>query len=374
MKRCVLILMMGVVCQLPVFAQQEAKTNKAEAEAVAAFAWTFAHSSVANQQCASCHQGSSHAIAPLVVGPSVFRSNAPYDSDTYFNRTPLTTGFLLGSSEVAGGVRGPTTVLDLQLGRSASGEIDWSHYGTGAAAPNGLQFGKCSMVVLANKLFKSHLPIKDEPALLVTKSTVESEGDGLQAGDVVLVVADTSVAKIDEMRKVIEADRAAKITVKIVRGGKHKTLQVPASDLARPEQHYLIGVQVEAPTEALRAQLRLYENEGLLVTDTVANSPAQKAGIQKYDVLLRAGDARVSKLDDLRKVVDASKGAEILYTMMRAGKEITVPIAAEPETINATSFDFSDSRVYPYASYGQPSNADNPEFKIEVEKTESKSD
>lgn len=328
MKRCVLILMMGVVCQLPVFAQQEAKTNKAEAEAVAAFAWAFTHSSVANQQCASCHQGSSHSIKPLVVGPSVFRSNAPY----------------------------------------------WSHYGTGAAAPNGLQFGKCSMVVLANKLFKSHLPIKDEPALLVTKSTVESEGDGLQAGDVVLVVADTSVAKIDEMRKVIEADRAAKITVKIVRGGKHKTLQVPASDLARPEQHYLIGVQVEAPTEALRAQLRLYENEGLLVTDTVANSPAQKAGIQKYDVLLRAGDARVSKLDDLRKVVDASKGAEILYTMMRAGKEITVPIAAEPETINATSFDFSDSRVYPYASYGQPSNADNPEFKIEVEKTESKSD
>ena len=230
------------------------------------------------------------------------------------------------------------------------------------------------MVVLANKLFKSHLPIKDEPALLVTKSTVESEGDGLQAGDVVLVVADTSVAKIDEMRKVIEADRAAKITVKIVRGGKHKTLQVPASDLARPEQHYLIGVQVEAPTEALRAQLRLYENEGLLVTDTVANSPAQKAGIQKYDVLLRAGDARVSKLDDLRKVVDASKGAEILYTMMRAGKEITVPIAAEPETVNSTSFDFLDSRVCPYASYGQPSNADNPEFKIEVEKTESKSD
>ena len=195
------------------------------------------------------------------------------------------------------------------------------------AATAASRLGKVTFVPLTNNLVRSHLPIDKEPAFIV--SEVHSDSETVKPGDVILTV---NAIPVDDRAKVlesVEADRDKPVRILLIRAGKRTEEEVSGTLFARPEQPYVIGVQVEQPGDALRSQLNLYENEGLLITEIVEDSPAQKAGFQKHDILLRAGEQRISTLEDLRACVNASKGEAIELTFMRSGKE--QKLSATPE-------------------------------------------
>ena len=197
-----------------------------------------------------------------------------------------------------------------------------------------IRMGNVTFVQLTNDLVRSHLPIDTEPAMMV--SAVQTDSDLLKRGDVVLAVNSIPVNEYAKIQQSVEVDREKPASLLLIRSGKKMQAEVNASFLARPEQPYLIGVQVESPSPALRSQLKLYENEGLLVTEIVQDSPAEKAGFQQHDILLRAGDQRISTLEDLRACVNASKGEAVELTFMRAGKE--QKLSATPERQPAPEF------------------------------------
>jgi hypothetical protein len=100
---------------------------------------------------------------------------------------------------------------------------------------------------------------------------------------------------------------------------------------------YWIGILGGPVSPALRAQLDIPDNQGLLVRDVVPDSPAAKAGIQKYDVLLRANDNDLSQMSDLVDLVRTTgeQKGQFSLELLRRGQRETVQItpAERPEQL-----------------------------------------
>jgi hypothetical protein len=96
---------------------------------------------------------------------------------------------------------------------------------------------------------------------------------------------------------------------------------------------YWLGLACSPAPPALRAQLKLGEGEGLVVDQVAPDSPAAKAGIEQYDVLVRAGDKPLGKLQDLIDAVDAAKDKPLALKAVRGGKSIEIKVtpAKRPE-------------------------------------------
>lgn len=98
------------------------------------------------------------------------------------------------------------------------------------------------------------------------------------------------------------------------------------------EQHYRIGIKCSPASETLHAQLPgLPKDQGLVVEEVIAKSPALKAGIKEHDILLMAGNKPLAQPADLTGLIEASKGAELSIMLLRGGKPLTVAVKPEPE-------------------------------------------
>lgn len=101
-----------------------------------------------------------------------------------------------------------------------------------------------------------------------------------------------------------------------------------------PQGDYWLGLECSAVDEALRAQLDVPENQGLVVRQIVDGSPAAKSDVKAHDILLTANDKPLGEVHDLQAVVEAAKDSEeIKITALRGGKETkyTLKAAKRPE-------------------------------------------
>jgi len=90
-----------------------------------------------------------------------------------------------------------------------------------------------------------------------------------------------------------------------------------------------LGLAMEPASEALRAQLSLGKEEGLLVSHIVQSSPANKAGLARNDILLRLDDQILVEPSQLRKLISMKKpGDHVKLTYMRKAerKETTATL------------------------------------------------
>ena len=96
---------------------------------------------------------------------------------------------------------------------------------------------------------------------------------------------------------------------------------------------YWIGIQVMPVPAALRSQLNLPEKQGLLVASVPQNSPAEKAGLARHDVLLRAGGKPIANPRDLLGAIEAAKETKLKLDLIRGGKPTTIEVtpAKRPE-------------------------------------------
>jgi membrane-associated protease RseP (regulator of RpoE activity) len=87
----------------------------------------------------------------------------------------------------------------------------------------------------------------------------------------------------------------------------------------------------------LRTQLQLAEDMGVVVEDIVADSPAEKAGLRKHDIILRANDDVVDSMEVLQNLVVAGGEKPIELKVLRLGKETDVTVTPEkrPENFQA---------------------------------------
>lgn len=91
-----------------------------------------------------------------------------------------------------------------------------------------------------------------------------------------------------------------------------------------------IGAEVKAADPALREQLGLSEDEGVVIRTLANDGPAAKAGLKVNDILLKAGDQVLAEEEDLRSELrnhQAGDSLEIEY--MRKGERANVTVTIE---------------------------------------------
>ncbi len=217
---------------------------------------------------------------------------------------------------------------------------------------HGLPVGAYVIRNLKDDVLRSHLRIADTPALVVT--TIGDRGDvTLRRGDVIFDVAEHTIDDVIDFRKFVESGECASLRLKILRNGEKQEVEVVVEEFQKPLPPLLIGVQVEAPAETLRSQLKLYEDEGIVVTEVVEESPAAEAGIQVHDILLRAGEHRLSDLGDLRAAVQSSGGESMSFVLMRGGEEQSLQVTPRRESV-ADATTGSDLEICPVWSFSRP--------------------
>jgi len=102
---------------------------------------------------------------------------------------------------------------------------------------------------------------------------------------------------------------------------------------------YKIGVVLQLLPPPLRAQLQLDEGKGgMMVIDVLKESPASRAGIQKYDIILGCGDGVIQNTEDLVKILNKSKGKEVTLRIIRAGERREIRVKGEKEHKGVVSF------------------------------------
>jgi membrane-associated protease RseP (regulator of RpoE activity) len=106
----------------------------------------------------------------------------------------------------------------------------------------------------------------------------------------------------------------------------HRMRDKAAADVPR----FIIGVSVSEAPDALMAQLGR-ENDSAVVVDSVMDdSPAAKAGVRKFDLILKAGGEPIGSPADLTKAVKSSDGKALALALLRSGKEMNVEITPRP--------------------------------------------
>lgn len=106
-----------------------------------------------------------------------------------------------------------------------------------------------------------------------------------------------------------------------------------------------IGVQIGAVTKEVAESLGLAKPQGALVTGVEVGAPAEKAGIEAGDVILKFDGKVIEKSADLPRIVGATKpGTKANISLFRRGavKELSVSIAeieADKPTAKASPSD-----------------------------------
>jgi serine protease Do len=155
---------------------------------------------------------------------------------------------------------------------------------------------------------------------------------GLKAGDIILSVEGKSVEQSIELPRIVgETKPGAALHMKVWRQGATRDVQVTVGEM--PAQQAAAAASGEAVKPAkLGVVVRPLSPEerksrgvdGGVVVEQV-DGPAARAGIQPGDVILAFGDQKVESAEQLRRLVDKSKGS-IAVLVKRDEATIYVPV------------------------------------------------
>jgi serine protease Do len=112
------------------------------------------------------------------------------------------------------------------------------------------------------------------------------------------------------------------------------SLRERTSGLARGEvpARPRLGVAI-APAHVarrLRSAVGLPEQDGVLVRWVEDEGPADRAGIEKGDLIVAAGGSPVTRVDELQARLEAATDGSLTLTVVRGTEEREVSVALEP--------------------------------------------
>jgi len=91
-----------------------------------------------------------------------------------------------------------------------------------------------------------------------------------------------------------------------------------------------LGVHTVDLTDQLAKYFDIKDGRGVLISEVVEDSPAEKAKLQAGDVIVKADGERIEDTPDLREAIDEhEEGQEMEVVVVRKGKEKTVKLTLE---------------------------------------------
>src|SRR4051794_17403631 len=218
----------------------------------------------------------------------------------------------------------------------------WTYTGSGVAgSPHGELFlfgggsgGSGVTLVPVDDSTRAHLKLPKGQGLVAT--SVVPNGPAAQAGvsenDVLLTLGDAPLGKPEDLEEQLKAAGDRPIALVLLHHGEKKTLQVqPQVKVSfgpvRPEPPaFWIGVSVSPVEPALRDQLRIPADEGLIATDVVAEGPGAKAGLKVNDILLTMGGKPLKDQAALVELVQKNGEKSVSVEILRDGSRQTIEL------------------------------------------------
>jgi hypothetical protein len=109
-----------------------------------------------------------------------------------------------------------------------------------------------------------------------------------------------------------------------------------------------LGVRVESASSALRDQLGLEEDEGVVVAVLANDSPASKADIRVNDILLSMNETKLSTPSDLRNEIGKHEVGDIIQLkVLRKGQQSDVSVLLEEKKEDDNANDQGDKPAKP---------------------------
>ena len=91
-----------------------------------------------------------------------------------------------------------------------------------------------------------------------------------------------------------------------------------------------LGVYITTPDEELSQALKIPDNKGAVVTEVVKDTPADNAGLKKYDVIVEVEGQKIDDSQELtNRIASFKPGNKIDLKVIRDGEERTVTVALE---------------------------------------------
>src|SRR5216117_943816 len=153
-----------------------------------------------------------------------------------------------------------------------------------------------------------------------------AEAAGVRQGDVIVELNGAPIKEVPELqRRVAAVAPGQPVRLKVIRERKPVALSVTVTEMPAEEpvlagapEDEGWGLSVESLSGDAAAQLGLTIAAGLLVTDVVAGSPADKAGLRRGDVIVEVGKKPVADPATLfRTLAQLKPGDRVLVFVQR---------------------------------------------------------
>jgi len=247
-------------------------------------------------------------------------------------------------------------MVSLGLAVSGSGQTAVKPLNLAAAAGPNSYLGVNLQDISAERAKALKLPEEEGVEITRVEMNSPAAAAGLQAGDAVVEYNGQRVEGIEQFSRLVhETPAGREVKLKIYRNGAAQTVtaKIGSHNVGLPNVSTLpqfngggswpdsmqtfmstwrssgLGVEVEA----LSGQLADYfgVKEGVLVRSVMKDSAADKAGVKAGDVIVKAGDSKISTPADLTSRIRPGlrKDAVVALTLMRDHKEVTVNVQGE---------------------------------------------
>jgi serine protease Do len=175
---------------------------------------------------------------------------------------------------------------------------------------------------------------------LVAEVNPDSPADkaGIQQGDIIIDFNGTPIHEMNELpRMVANTAPGAKATLKVLREGKEKTLNLTIVELTDEKQAQAkeegaaektpLGLEVQNLTPALAQQFRLRDNKGVVVVQVESGTPAADANIRPGDLILEVNGVVVGTVKEYRDAVaKVKKDSVARFLVKRAGRTLYLTV------------------------------------------------
>jgi membrane-associated protease RseP (regulator of RpoE activity) len=201
-------------------------------------------------------------------------------------------------------------------------------------------------LAVTDAAIRAHLSLGKTGGLIVTAVDPDcpAVAAGVQANDVLVRLdlggeRSAPLSKPDDLEKALKAAGERPVSLVLFRGGKEMKIKIqprlnaslgPVPSQTPDSLGYWIGVQATTVEPALKAQLRLPQDQGLIIGEVYKDSPAARAGIQVHDIFLRMDDVPMTDTVALTKHVQSRADKPSKIELLRGGRKREIDVTPEP--------------------------------------------
>lgn len=173
-----------------------------------------------------------------------------------------------------------------------------------------------------------------------------AEEAGLERGDVIQEYQGKMVKSVSQLRNMVaQTSVGTKVKLRVLRDQKEKMIKVKIGELPKdltearigeeglPGEmvNVLNGLEVQGLSSDIIRQLDLPKDiQGVVISNVTADTPVERAGLQRGDVIQEIDRKKIRSLKDYQKIVSGYKKDEtVLLLVFREGRTFFVTVSSE---------------------------------------------